>query len=121
MDDVRQAIETLTQTMTALFRCGYRREIAQFYTEDGFVLGPCGQQFRGREAIAQYWSSFFTARDWRLEIVRLEGSASLALQEAHSTITHVFDGETVSHTVDVLLLWKRQSDGSYRIATDCYL
>ena len=121
MDDLRKTIESLNRAMTETFKCGDRREVAQFYAINGLLIGPCGQRIVGREAIAAYWSSFETAKDWHLEMLELDGDGSIAYQVARSKITHDIGGKELIGTVDVVLIWKRQPDDTYRIYVDSYL
>lgn len=121
MDDLRKTIESLNRAMTEAFKCGDRRSVAQFYAADGLLIGPCGQRIVGRDAIAAYWSSFVTAKDWHLEVLEFDGDGSIVYQIARSKITHDIGGKELIGTVDVVLIWKRQPDNTYRIYVDSYL
>lgn len=121
MDDLRKTIESLNRAMTDTFKCGDRREVAQFYALDGLLIGPRGQRIVGRDAIAAYWSSFVTATDWDLEMLEFDGDGSIAYQIARSKITHDIGGQELIGSVDVVLIWKRQLDNTYRIYVDSYL
>jgi uncharacterized protein (TIGR02246 family) len=121
VDDLRNTIETLSQAMTEAFKRGDVRELAQFYADDGMVIGPHGQRFRGRAAIADYWASFVTIKDWCLEMLELDGDGNIIYQVARSKITHDIGGKEMVGSVDVVLIWKRQRDNTYRICVDSYL
>ena len=121
MDDLRKTIESLNRAMTEAFKCGDRRKVAQFYAADGLLIGPRGQRIVGRDAIAAYWSSFVTAKDWHLEVVEFDGDGSVVYQIARSKITHDIGGKELIGTVDVVLIWKRQQDNTYRIYVDSYI
>jgi uncharacterized protein (TIGR02246 family) len=118
---MRQTIESLNQAMTEAFKRGDRRDIAQFYAADGMLIGPRGQRFEGRDAIATYWASFVTAKDWHLEMLEFDGDGTIVYQVARSKITHDIGGKELISTVDVVLIWKRQQDNTYRIYVDSYL
>ena len=122
MDNLRKTIEALNQAMTDAFKRGDIRGVAQFYADDGMVIGPYGQRFQGRDAIASYWESFTTAKDWHLEMLEFDGDSNIVYQVARSKITHDFDeGDEFTGIVDVVLIWKRQSDNTYRIYVDTYM
>lgn len=121
MDDLRQTIETLTRAMIMSFRFRDARAVAGFYAENGLIIGPRGHRISGRKAIATYWSSLLTAKDWHLEVLDFAGQGNLAYQIARSTITHDVGGAEFTGSVDVVLIWKRQQDGTFRIRIDRYL
>jgi ketosteroid isomerase-like protein len=103
------------------FRQGKARDIAQFYADKALIVGPRGQRFAGREAIEAYWTSFLTAGDWHLRVLEFDSDGTTAYQVARSEFRHRFGDAEYTGEVDVILIWRRQADGSYRIYVDCYL
>jgi len=95
--------------------------VASFYADDGILLSP-GSERRGgsRSLIEQYWARFDTAVDWSLTTHSIEGVDGLVVQRGRSVITFMNDGVQRLGTVEFLLIWQRQPDGSLKIAVDGY-
>lgn len=95
--------------------------VAAFYLDDSVLLSPSGTTVSGREAIDSYWARFTRATAWELQILELEGNAELVSQRGRSLLTfREDDGTTRIGDVQFVLIWRRQEDGSWKIAVDAY-
>ncbi|MHC4976090.1 MAG: YybH family protein [Planctomycetota bacterium] len=117
----RDKILAANEAMESSMRAGDLRAVAAMYTDDGVLHGPSGDRVQGRDAIDAYWERFDRAIDWELTTDALSVCADRAWQEGSSTITfRSDDGSTVEGRVDFYLLWRKQSDGAWRIALDAW-
>ena len=84
-------------------------------------MGPRGSDVSGREAIDRYWTGLRNPRAWKLEVVEVGGSRDRVYQIGVSSYTSASDDGTEStYTCDFVVIWKRQPDGTLRIALDLY-
>ena len=58
--------------------------------------------------------------DWELQVHSVEGNDKLATQRGRSILTYIKNGERRVSTVEFLLIWQRQTDGTLKIAVDAY-
>ena len=117
--DLRATIVALNGTMEERLRAGDLAGVAAIYADDGLILGP-GTRVDGREAIDAYWAGLSGARDWTLDVHRLEGGPVVVHQRGRSTLEIERDGTLHTSVVEFVIVWVRQDDGSYRIAVDAY-
>jgi uncharacterized protein (TIGR02246 family) len=115
-------IRALNDSMTATFARGDVAGVARFYADDGRLVGPRRQTVRGRAAIDRYWASIRGAKSWRLEVLEVGGTREAAYQVGVSTLVTVgADGQEHSSVTEFVVIWKRQADGSLKIALDLYV
>lgn len=95
---------------------------AALYDTAAIYLPDAFPAIRGNQAIADYWvESFPFIRDLHLNMESLEGTEDL-LYESGTGIA-ILATETSSNDTlhyKYLNIWKKQSDGSYRVAVDMY-
>lgn len=119
------AVRAANDRLETLFEAGDHRALAQMYEDDAVLLAPGGVRIAGREAIDAYWAPkpdrpAPTRRRWDLAIHRLEGVDTLLVQRGTSRLLVEIEGRWRESTVEFYVIWRRQSDGSYRIAVDAY-
>ena len=115
-------IRALNDSMTATFARGDVAGVARFYADDGRLVGPRRTTVRGRAAIDRYWASIRGAKSWQLEVLEVGGTRDAAYQVGLSTLVTVGpDGREHASVTEFVVIWKRQPDGSLKIALDLYV
>ena len=94
--------------------------VARYYTDDARLVGPRGQEIRGRAAIDAYWLGIRGPISWRLEAFDIGGSRDEAYQYGRSTLVQEGTAGPRTSVVDFVVIWKRGSDGRLRMALDFY-
>lgn len=94
--------------------------VAAMYTDDALMLGPNQSRTEGREAIDAYWDRERVEPSWELSIDRLEGDIDRPIQRGRSVLGREWNGQMRFSTVEFVLIWERQPDGSYRAALDAW-
>jgi uncharacterized protein (TIGR02246 family) len=98
-------------------------KLAAFYTEDATLLPPGSTLIKGRPNIQGFWQSFLDAGagDPKIRTVSVESSGELAYEiGTYDAIVPKPGGGTVQSSGKYLVVWKRQADGSVRIAADMF-
>lgn len=120
-DALQTEVRMLCRGMEVALRDGDLQRVASFYTDEGILLSPGGKRQGGsRELLEQYWARFDTAVDWSLTTHSIEGVEGLLIQRGRSDISFDNDGMRRVGTVEFVLIWQRQPDGSLKIAADGY-
>ncbi len=89
--------------------------IIDLYADDASIVLPGGKKVQGRKAIAEYWYTLSSTTNLKSEIMDLGGSGKIVYQLGKWTITTVKDGLEKTISTDIVLVWKRQQDYSYKI------
>ncbi len=89
--------------------------IIDLYTDDATIMVPGGQKIQGRKAIADYWYKMSDAKSIKSEIIEMGGNSKMIYQIGKWTVTKIENGSEKTLTTDVVLVWKRGSDYSYKI------
>jgi uncharacterized protein (TIGR02246 family) len=114
-------VRALNAAMMAAFDRRDMKGVARFYADDARIVGPGRATVQGREAIDRYWTGMRNPRAWKLEVVEVGGSRDRLYQIGVSAYTSARDDGTEStYTCDFVVVWKRQRDGTLRIALDLY-
>jgi uncharacterized protein (TIGR02246 family) len=117
---LHREIVALNRNMEAAIARGDLAAAAAFYADDARIVGPRGFEVKGRKAIDDYWASVGNARSWKLEVWEVGGSRDEAYQVGRSTLVHGATGQERTSVTDFVVIWKRQADGTLRIALDFY-
>jgi ketosteroid isomerase-like protein len=91
--------------------------------EDATLLPPGSPLIKGRSNIQNFWQSFLDAgaADPKLRTVFVEASGELAYEiGTYDAIVPKPGGGTIPSSGKYLVVWKRQSDGSIRMAADMF-
>ena len=109
----RQAIEEINAEFVDAYNRGDIAEIATAYTEDSVVLAPNQPTVRGRQAIEMLFKGMIEeiGGTASLEIVEVADAGDLAYQWA----TYTLEGREVSDAGQLVEVYNRQADGSWKI------
>ena len=94
-----------------------------FYVDDPMLFVPGAPAVVGKDALRKVWQQFFNVRALKLEtsglIIDVAGSGDLAFERGSysNTITDAKE-KTTTETGKLVLVWKKQADGSWKIAAD---
>jgi uncharacterized protein (TIGR02246 family) len=114
-------IRAVNDSMEAAFNRGDMKAVARFYADDARLAGQGGPVTEGRDAIDQYWAGIKNPKRWRLEVLAVGGSPALAYQQGRSHLTTASpEGAERTSTVDFVVIWRRQPNGSLRMLMDLY-
>jgi len=93
-----------------------------YYAPDAVVMPPNGEAVRGREAIIAWNENFPPYEDLRFTQVEVDGAGDIAyVYGTYSMTTAVSDvGEPVVDRGKYIEIWRRQEDGSWKVALDIF-
>jgi uncharacterized protein (TIGR02246 family) len=125
--DRRAADEAaITAAGVALGQAAAAKDIDQcmsFYVDDPVLFVPGAPAVVGKDALRKVWQQFFNVQALKLEtsglIIDVAGSGDLAFERGSysNTITDA-KGKVTTETGKLVLVWKKQADGSWKIAAD---
>jgi uncharacterized protein (TIGR02246 family) len=117
---LRAEIDSLNRAMERAFASKDMLAVARFYADDAVIMGPRGFRTAGRTDIDNYWKGLREPKTWKLDVLDVGGHRDDAWQLGRSTlVTGGPDGDRTS-VVNFVVIWKRQADGSLRMALDFY-
>nr|BAL57382.1 steroid delta-isomerase [uncultured Acetothermia bacterium]BAL58898.1 steroid delta-isomerase [Candidatus Acetothermum autotrophicum] len=124
-ETVRHAIENAAANFAEAFNQGDATAVAAFYWEDAQVLPPNAEMVSGRPAIQEFWQGFIETTVWReltLEPLKVEHEGPLAYEVGVYALRFQAQGGTQVATDmgKYIVVWKRQSDRSWRIVADIW-
>jgi ketosteroid isomerase-like protein len=119
-DTLKAEIEAVNREMEIAFGRKDLLAVAKFYADDARLIGPRGQEVRGRAAIDAYWVNVRNPKSWRLEAFDIGGSATEAFQFGRSTLVQENAAGDRTSVTDFVVIWKRGLDGMWKIALDFY-
>lgn len=114
-----QAVRERTAALVATFNKGDADAVAGLFLPDAELVDEEGTLHRGREQIADLLRRFFEAYPGAvlsqdIELVRTVGP-DLAIEDGTRTIS-TSEGDSVSRS-RYLVVWRRQDDGSWQVAS----
>lgn len=119
---VEDELAAIRSAFSAALVAGDSETVASMYTDDGVLLPP-GREIRGRDRIGRY---FATGRDYVQvahsmipDEVRVDGSTAVEIGTWSST-TRREGQDAVTASDRYLLVWRRESDGTWRIVYDMW-
>jgi len=113
-------IEQRNRQMELAFGAGNLLGVADVYADDAWLLPPEGGRIQGRAEIDQHWSAIGDPLDWRLVSHDIEGSELQAYELGRSDLTVRRDGVVQRSVTEFLWLWRRGTDGTWRIAMEAW-
>ena len=121
-EDAERAFEEVYAAFSAAYRAGDPAAVAALYGDDAFYLAPGGEIDRGDVARHfEFLSSFEPGAGpiIEFEIVDRAISGELAYDIGYYTLRRA-EGETGVGRGKFIVIWKRGSDGVWRIHADGY-
>lgn len=122
--EARAAIEAANARFSEAFARGDAKAISTMYTPDAIAFPPDAEMIRGNEAIASFWKTtrdggVLSAALTTLDVQRSgdvaweTGTVSLAIQAAGAQ-------RTTTAAAKYVVVWKRQSDGTWKMNRDIW-
>ncbi|HLB91001.1 MAG TPA: SgcJ/EcaC family oxidoreductase [Terriglobales bacterium] len=125
--DTRKADEAaITGAGVALAQAAEAKDLDKcmsFYVDDPVLFVPGAPAVVGKDAVRQAFAGFLEVQALKLEtsglIIDVAQSGDLAFERGSysNTITDA-KGKTTTETGKLALVWKKQTDGSWKIAAD---
>jgi uncharacterized protein (TIGR02246 family) len=120
---VQQAIMQNNARFAEAYNRGDVAAVGGMYTDDAVLLPPNFQMLEGRQAIQDFWGGArqMGIRDLALETVRVEERGDAAWEiGAYTLKIQQESGRPTEDRGKYLVVWKRASDGSWRLAVDIW-
>lgn len=118
------AIRALRQAFNEAQRAGDADRVAAFYTDDAVVLGPDAPSTSGLDAIRAGSAEFYGSYEWNssepIEDLEVQGDWAFTRTTWSSTQTDKSTGATVDISGKAVHIYRRQPDGTWKIAIDIY-
>ena len=121
--DFKPAIEKAIAAFEKAFNAKDAAAIANLYSEDASLLPPGSPPIKGRANIGAFWQSFINAggSDGKLHTVDVGISGDMAYEiGGFEAILPSPQGGTARAAGKYVVIWKRQSDGSIKMAVDIF-
>jgi len=125
--ETRKADEAaITAAGSALAQAAIAKDLDKcmsFYVDDPVLFIPGAPAMVGKDAVRKAFQGFLGAQKLQLEtsglIIDVAASGDLAMERGSytNTITDA-KGKTTTETGKLVLVWKKQADGSWKIAAD---
>ena len=92
-----------------------------YYAEDGIMMAPNAEPAQGIEAIAALFEAMPPFADLAFETLDIQGSSHMAWARGRFTAVWMVPGmDPMPDEGSYLEIWKRQADGSWRVAMDIF-
>ena len=121
---VRNRIEETNAQFSAAASRGDTAAVAALYTDDAVVLPPNAPMVRGRQAIKGFFDALteqMGVPQLTLETIQVDEVGDTACEVgAYSMRLQPPGGEPVSDGGKYVVVWKRQSDDSWKLAVDIW-
>jgi len=125
--DTRKAAEAaIAAAGNALAQAAEAKDLDKcmsFYVDDPVLFVPGAPAVVGKDAVRQAFQGFLGVQSLKLEtsgvIIDVAAAGDLAMERGSysNTITDA-KGKTTTETGKLVLVWKKQADGSWKIAAD---
>ena len=92
-----------------------------YYAQDAIVNPPNAPAIKGHDAIVAMLKTFPATSDLKVEILEVNGAGNIAyVYGTYSMVVTPPGGEPVSDKGKYVEVWKRQADGSWKVAIDTF-
>jgi len=92
-----------------------------YYTQDAVVNPPNAPAIKGHDAIISFLKSFPAITDFKVDLVDVNGAGDIAyVYGTYSMVVTAPGGKPESDKGKYLEVWKRQPDGSWKVAIDTF-
>ena len=96
---------------------------AAVYTDDAILLAPDVPMMTGKQAAQEYWQGGIDMgmKSVALRTLNLEDKGDTAIQiGAADAVIQPEGGQPMKASAKFIVIWKRQADGSWKWAVDCF-
>ena len=121
--EARSAIESANTKFSEVFARGDAAGVASMYTSDAILFPPNEEMLRGSEPIGQFWKKSHEGgvASVKLTTSDVERSGDIAFETGKVELVLRADGKPDSSaSAKYLVVWKRQSDGSWKLHRDIW-
>ena len=92
-----------------------------YYAQDAIVNPPNAPALKGHEAIIAMFKSFPPITDFKVEFLEVNGAGKIAyVYGTYSMVLTVPGGKPEADKGKYVEVWKRQADGSWKVAIDTF-
>ena len=93
-----------------------------YYAEDAVVLPPNGPSVQGWAEMGSWFASAPSISDFKPEIIEVDGRGDLAYVRGKYSMMITLPGasEPVKDTGKYIEIWRKQTDGSWRVIRDIF-
>ena len=96
-------------------------ELTAEYSTDAVRMPPNMPAVEGRDAIRKFLDSYPPIKNFNFQLVDLQGEGNLAyMRGAYSVTFMISDSSSVSDTGKILVVFKKQPDGSWLRVVDSW-
>lgn len=71
IEELEATISQLNRGMEHAYNNGALEEVANFYADDAWILGPRGYKKQGRKEIDAYWGNISQPIRWKLDVIKV--------------------------------------------------
>jgi len=114
-NEAKTEIEALNAEFKKLIEKNDLASIIDMYADDATIVVPGGEKIQGRKAIADYWYALGNIKSISSEVQSIGGNTKVVYELGKWTIVTNNKGVEKTTTSDVVLVWKRMQDYSYKI------
>ena len=117
-ESLYKTIDSLNRAMEKAFNTNDMAGTAAFYSDDAQIIAS-NYSVGGRKDLDNYWLSLKDrGRGWKLTVTEIGGNGEFLYQLGNSDLTYMVKGAETKSITNFVLIWKRQTDGSYKIFRD---
>ena len=115
---IKAEIEKLNKKMEEVFNANDMTATAALYSDDAEIIGA-NYRVTGRKNLDNYWLSLKDrGKGWKLTVIEIGGAGDYIYQLGNSDLTYLVNGKESKSVTNFVLIWKKQSDNSYKIFRD---
>jgi len=120
---IRKSIEEANAKYSEAFQESNLAGVVAGFTDDAIMVPPDGELVKGKQAIEEFYNSFFQMgiKEIVLTTVELEGSGDTAYEIGKVKFRIQPDGQAaIPDSAKYLVIWKRQADGTWKVHVDIW-
>jgi uncharacterized protein (TIGR02246 family) len=121
--EARAAIEAANAKFDQAFQRGDAAAVGALYTQDAMLFPPDSEIIKGRQAIGEFWKATHKSgvKSAKLTTLDVGASGDVAYEAGTVLLTVQPEGKEASTaSAKYVVVWKRQSDGSWQLHRDIW-
>jgi ketosteroid isomerase-like protein len=121
--DMQQIVHDRNERLGLYFKSGNIDSLVLMYADSAKLCPNGADIFIGRDAIKKFWSAALKDSkilDMQTETVTVDGNREVIYETGRATTTFRVGDSTQTFAVKFANVWKRESDGQYRIDVDIW-